>query len=115
MARASKTCAQPLGGGRLCPKLRPCAAHPPRPSWGGRGRPSWRARGYDAEYNRNRAVVMREEAVCALCGGPGLENDEADHKLPLSEGGTNDRGNLQRVHRRCNAAKNARRMAARTA
>lgn len=113
MAKPGRLCLEPIGGGNLCPRLRPCQRHPPRAAWGGRARPSWRERGYDAEYERNRAIVLSEETHCAVCRGLGLEDDEAGHKVARCDGGTNARENLQREHRRCNAAKNARRTAER--
>lgn len=88
-----------------CSNVQPCPKHPARRSW--QGRSSARTRGYDAEYERNRLVVMAEEDRCSICGGPGLENDEADHRIPLSRGGSNARDNLRRAHRRCNAMRNA--------
>ena len=96
-----------------CGRLRPCPVHPPRPAWDGRARPSRHARGYGADFQRNRAIVLREESCCARCGGPGRADDEAGHKLPRSEGGTSERSNLQREHRTCNATANAQRVAER--
>jgi 5-methylcytosine-specific restriction endonuclease McrA len=88
----------------VCLNLQPCADHPPRPAWdhGGRSR---QARGLDAEYDRNRAIVLREETHCGICGEPGLEDDTADHKVPRAQGGGNERSNLQRAHRECNQRK----------
>jgi 5-methylcytosine-specific restriction endonuclease McrA len=57
---------------------------------------------------RNRAIVLREEDTCALCGRAGQDNDTVDHVTPLANGGTNERHNLQRAHAQCNARKNAR-------
>jgi 5-methylcytosine-specific restriction endonuclease McrA len=85
-----------------CPHTQPCPLHARRP-W--EGRTSARARGYDAEYERNRLIVLAEEDRCALCGGPGLANDQADHIIPVVKGGTSARANLRRAHRRCNLAR----------
>lgn len=95
--RARRACAQPG-----CPNLQPCLTHTRR-SW--QGRPSARTRGYTAEYERTRKLVLSEETHCGLCGGPGLEDDEVDHRVPLSRGGTNERANLRRAHRECNQAR----------
>ena len=65
-------------------------------------RPSRQARGHDAEYERNRRRVMAEEQMCGICGGPGRDDDEADHILPRSQGGGSERENLRRAHRECN-------------
>jgi 5-methylcytosine-specific restriction endonuclease McrA len=96
--RAPRACSRPS-----CPYVQPCPQHARKP-WDHAGL-SRQARGYDAEYMRARAIVLREETHCALCGGPGMANDEADHILPLAAGGTNARCNLRRAHRRCNQAR----------
>ena len=54
-----------------------------------------------------RAEVMREEPACAICAEWGQTDDVIDHIIPLSQGGTDDRMNLRRVHRRCHATKTA--------
>jgi len=97
MPRSARLACSPL-----CPHVQPCPIHARRP-WEGRG--SARARGYDAEYERNRRLVMREEAHCGLCGAPGRADDQADHILPLARGGTSARENLRRAHKRCNQAR----------
>lgn len=48
---------------------------------------------------------MAEEDRCALCGGPGLANDQVDHIRERAQGGTNERTNLRRTHKRCNASR----------
>jgi 5-methylcytosine-specific restriction endonuclease McrA len=58
--------------------------------------------GFDAEYDRNRKIVMAEERDCGICGGEGLPDDQADHIVQRSQGGTNERNNLRRAHRVCN-------------
>jgi 5-methylcytosine-specific restriction endonuclease McrA len=95
MARA---CPQPG-----CPNVQPCPTHARKP-WA-HAVEDRHARGYDAEYMRNRAIVLREEQDCALCGGPGLSNDTADHIVPRADGGGSERSNLRRAHKRCNEAR----------
>ena len=100
---AFRACAEPgcpailRQGGR-------CAAHA-RPAWGGATRPNRYARGYDAEYQRNRKTVLAEESHCWLFHEPGEADDQADHITPLLNGGTNQRENMRRAHRRCNHAR----------
>lgn len=61
-------------------------------------------------YRRNRARLKRTATVCALCGqpiDPDLPPDHpmsftADHRTPVSKGGTHTARNLQAAHRRCN-------------
>lgn len=55
-----------------------------------------------------RAEVLAEEAHCAICAQLGQPDDVVDHWVALSQGGTDDRMNLRRVHRRCHAMKTGR-------
>ncbi|HTK42083.1 MAG TPA: HNH endonuclease signature motif containing protein [Gemmatimonadales bacterium] len=70
-----------------------------------RGNPS--AKGYDHAWLAIRAAVLLEEPCCRVCG---TEQAPAhvDHILPLSKGGTHDRGNLQRLCRACHSTKTLR-------
>lgn len=44
--------------------------------------------------------------TCAICGGNLADVDKSvDHIIPLSKGGTNDIGNMQMAHLRCNQKK----------
>ena len=78
-------------------------------------RADWRERGYDAEYDRNRRLVLREETVCHICGQPvdktlsGRDRmgPTLDHLVPRARGGTNARSNLRLAHLSCNSAKRA--------
>jgi hypothetical protein len=78
-----------------------------------RGRPNYRARGYDKEYEDNRALVLRDESDCYICGDPvdktlpGTHRDgpTADHVIRRADGGTNGRENLRLAHLRCNASR----------
>jgi 5-methylcytosine-specific restriction endonuclease McrA len=98
MARARSLCSKPD-----CANVQPCPKHARKP-WSHAGR-SRQARGYDAEYTRNRAIVLREETHCGICREPGLPNDTADHIRSLADGGGNDRANLRRAHKKCNEAR----------
>ena len=46
---------------------------------------------------KHREQVRREEPLCRMCLAKGrvTPTQEIDHIIPLSEGGTNDRSNLQ--------------------
>lgn len=57
-----------------------------------RNRPTAAQRGYNAEWQRIRAQVKRQQPYCARCGTK--STTEIHHRLPLSQGGTNDRANL---------------------
>jgi RNA-directed DNA polymerase len=60
---------------------------------------------------RRRNIIVqrydRQGGICPLCNEPIISLDEAnlDHILPKSRGGSNDRENLQLVHRKCNTRK----------
>lgn len=62
-----------------------------------RGTPA--ERGYDAEYIRNRRIVLATGDPCHWCGAPA---QTADHLLPLSRGGTSDLDNLVPSCKPCN-------------
>jgi len=82
-----------------------CEAHA-RPAWSGAGgtsRASAAERGYDATYRRNRAIVLRRDPVCLLCGA--APSTQADHIVPASQGGGSDIENLRGVCARCNLAR----------
>lgn len=68
-----------------------------------RGTPN--ARGYDAAHQAMRKRVLREEPTCAGCGADGQPGDHADHIVPSSRGGTNERANYQRLCSSCNSRK----------
>lgn len=68
-----------------------------------RGTPA--QRGYGADHARMRKQVLAEEPTCRRCGADGQPSDHADHIVPRSRGGTNDRENYQRLCSRCNARK----------
>lgn len=76
-------------------------------------RGNWRQRGYDQEYDRNHAVVLREEAHCHVCGQlvdktlPGTHRDgpSVDHLVRRADGGSNARPNLRLAHLRCNSGR----------
>lgn len=56
------------------------------------------------------AVLARDGRRCGICGG-GIQPGEPvhlDHIIPWSKGGSNDVGNLQPAHPRCNMRKGAR-------
>ena len=79
-----------------------CGAHA-RPAWGGLPRLSRRGRGYDAEYARNRPVILARDPVCTLrirCQG--APSDQVDHIIP---GAGSALGNLRGACRRCNHAR----------
>lgn len=56
-----------------------------------------------------RAQVLAEEPFCRRCLAEGkrVRSDEVDHITPLSQGGGNERSNLQALCKPCHDAKSA--------
>lgn len=50
-------------------------------------------------------LASSNEWKCGLCKKLLGDDAEVDHRVPLSEGGTNSMSNLQVVHSRCHARK----------
>jgi 5-methylcytosine-specific restriction enzyme A len=92
-----------LSCGRPTPKTRcpECAREQERSR-----RPSYRARGYDAEYQRNRKLLLAQYPTCAICGNAAATT--ADHIVPRSEGGSNDIANLRPACAKCNYGRGSR-------
>lgn len=72
-----------------------------------RNRPSASARGYNAEYRRNRQVVVdqaKRGRPCVICGEDFTSEDliTAEHIIPLRSGGSNSKNNLGPAHAKCN-------------
>jgi 5-methylcytosine-specific restriction endonuclease McrA len=72
-----------------------------------RGRPSASQRGYDAEYRRNRLVVVdqaKRGRECVICGLGFCSTDliTAEHIVPIRQGGNNAKNNLGPAHTKCN-------------
>lgn len=75
------------------------------------------SRAYQKVRRRLLPVLGEEQGwLCALCGQamdrslrpPHPLAPTLDHILPMVEGGTHERSNLQLVHLRCNASKGGR-------
>ena len=72
-----------------------------------------------AQRDRDRARIKRAKPACHICGKPidydlpHLDPGEyvVDHVVPLALGGADDITNKAAAHRKCNAAKSARRFA----
>ncbi len=51
-----------------------------------------------AEFHRNRRKLLAQEGVaCVVCGDSELLNLQADHIIPLEQGGTDGLENLQAI------------------
>jgi 5-methylcytosine-specific restriction enzyme A len=75
-------------------------------------RPSRQARGLDAEYERNRRIVLKRNLVehdglCNVCWAASATT--VDHIVPREQGGTNDLDNLRAACGPCNYGKRGQR------
>ncbi|WP_040667197.1 HNH endonuclease signature motif containing protein [Nitrolancea hollandica] len=78
-----------------------CPQHQTKRPWqGGAG-----GRGYGRPWRRIRDQVLTEEPFCRICGAP---SQEVDHIVARADGGSDDRGNLRGLCRRCHASRTAR-------
>ena len=70
-------------------------------------------RGYNAEYDRNRTIIIQTAITAARAGHPqpcwicrkpclATHNLTAEHKTPLRNGGTSQLANLAPAHAACN-------------
>jgi 5-methylcytosine-specific restriction protein A len=87
-----------------CPTLIPrgqsrCALHAARP-WAGAGKD------YGPGWDRLRALVLREEPTCRLCGV--RPSTTVDHIRAKARGGTDARSNLRALCDPCHASKSGR-------
>lgn len=70
---------------------------------------SRQARGYDAEYDRNRDLIVQHVimhgGMCVICGRPFYHDQKitAEHMIPLRAGGGNGLDNLGPAHSSCNS------------
>ena len=55
-------------------------------------------------YQELAREIIANADHCAICGGPPTDTDpfECDHRVPIAEGGSTQRENLQAAHRTCN-------------
>lgn len=74
-------------------------------------------RGSTSKWRRDREFVFkRDKFLCQICLGNGVytsvdlsgeNHGVCDHKVPLAEGGSDDRSNLQTICQGCNKVKTA--------
>ena len=65
-------------------------------------------RGYDNNWYKLRAEILtRDSNLCQACLKDGIYTPatQVDHIIPKSEGGTNDRSNLQSICKKCHDTK----------
>lgn len=77
-----------------CPNLKPCPLHGVKP-WQNRHRVK-RGRSGSRRQRMSRAVILRDNGICHVCGEYGA--NEADHVIPVAEGGPDTFDNLKAIH-----------------
>lgn len=80
-------------------------------SFADRSRGSRHERGYGAQWDKLRLSVMaRDAGLCVPCRKSGKISvaTAVDHIVPKSQGGTDEKGNLQAICAECHRAKTAR-------
>lgn len=71
------------------------------------------ARGYDGRWDKLRKLVLQRDhglCQCSRCQGGSIrvmQATEVHHIKPKSEGGTDDMGNLQAIHKDCHKRETA--------
>lgn len=83
-----------------------CDAHEPKRPEASRAK--YRSAYRDPKYHREKqAALTRSRGACELCGRS-VTRLEVDHIIPLRDGGTNTRANLQVLCQPCHQAKTRR-------
>lgn len=90
MIRAAKVC--PTAG---CPHIQPCPDHP-RGAWATSRRRERSTLSGSRQQQRARYVIDRDDTICHVCGHLGA--NEADHIIPLAEGGADTVENMAAIH-----------------
>lgn len=110
--RAKRPCRQPMCPATTQDPKGYCEAHAHLAvGWNKPGRATAEQRGYDAEWRRIRAVILKRDRYlcqCEDCKGMRLTATEVDHIVPKSRGGTNEYSNLRAINCDCHAAKTRR-------
>jgi len=96
MRKLASSCAQP--GCAIITRESRCPAHQ-------RQRPNAAQRGYGTAWQHLRLEVLGGEPLCRKCGAPATT---VDHVIPLRQGGSTARHNLQALCKRCHDSKTSR-------
>ncbi|CAN5529696.1 hypothetical protein BH10ACT1_BH10ACT1_33300 [soil metagenome] len=98
--RAPSVCPQPG-----CIQDQPCPAHTPAP-WAGVDDRRPNTLNGRQRQQRTARIIERDHGICHVCNKPGAT--EADHVIPVAEGGPDTDANLAAIHPRpCHATKTA--------
>ena len=102
LPKPCQTCGTPIKG--QCPRCGPGRPRTPR-----RDTRNRQARGYDAEYDRNRRLMIEQawanRMPCVICSLQFEQKSDisAEHLIAKRDGGSNARENLAPAHKRCNS------------
>lgn len=100
MSRPAKVCTEPG-----CPNVQPCPSHRREP-WAHSNRRAGVTLSGSAQQKRTHRILRRDGGICHVCHQPGA--DQADHVVPIGEGGADDEANLAAIHSRpCHQRKTA--------
>ena len=75
-----------------CPNLQPCPLHAKKP-WETSNRKSLSG---SKQAKRRLYILRRDHGICHVCGEGG--SDQADHIIPLAEGGPDTTQNMGAIH-----------------
>ena len=78
-----------------CPNIQPCEEHQREPWQGSKRRERTKLSGW-RQQKRSRYVLEKHDTICHVCSNPG--SDEADHVIPLAEGGADTAANMRPIH-----------------
>ena len=97
--RATKVCSH-----FDCPNIQPCPDHEREPWEGSTRRERTKLSGW-RQQKRARYVLDKHDTICHVCDHPG--GTEADHVVPLAQGGLDVVANMRPIHHDCHVAKTA--------
>lgn len=109
--KAKRPCRSPMCPAKTQAPSGYCEQHAHLASgWAKPGRGTAEQRGYDWEWRKLRALILKRDRYlcqCSDCLGQRLPASEVDHRTPKFEGGTDDPGNLYAIHVDCHKRKTA--------
>jgi 5-methylcytosine-specific restriction protein A len=88
--RAKKICSNPY-----CSNIQPCPDHERKP-WEGSKRSERTNLSGSRQQKRAKYVLEKHDTICHVCGHPG--SNQADHVIPLAEGGADTTTNMRPIH-----------------
>lgn len=110
--KAKRPCRSPMCPGKTQSKHGYCDAHASLATgWTNPARGTAEQRGYDWEWRKKRAAVLKRDRYmcrCQDCKGRRLPASEVDHVIPKHLGGTDEFDNLAAINEDCHKEKTRR-------